>query len=282
MSSEDRADYCVYMHVDKQGVPFYIGSGTLRRAMQKELKNSKTNSSSRGMAYSQKVSELSFDYDVNVVCQNLTKSESIDLEILHYEENKSVIVNKNRPSHIVQINTEEVSLFVKYNPEFKTGLEWIVDIYARGGKGRINASRGTQAGSVMRNRHSTVKISGVSYLCHRVVAAIHNTDINGKIVDHIDGDLLNNKIENLRVTDHKINNRNCAIGSNNKSGKKGVHIGKVNISSYWKENGVHKTKSFSVNKYGYDEAFRLACEYRDSKIKELNEQGAGYTDRHCN
>lgn len=282
MQAEERKDYCVYMHVDKEGTPFYVGSGTIKRAMQKELENSKMNSSCRGIAYSQKVGELNFDYDVNIVCQNLTKSEAIDLEILHYEENKSTIVNKNKPSHIVQIDAAEVSQFVKYNPEFKTGLEWTVDLYAMGDKGRRNAAKGTQAGSVMQGRHSTIKISGVNYLCHRVVAALHNLDITSKIVDHIDGDLSNNRIENLRVTDQKTNNRNCAIGSNNKSGKKGVYIGEVSISAHWKENWVSKTRSFSVNKYGYDEAFRLACEYRDSKIKELNEQGAGYTDRHCN
>jgi hypothetical protein len=33
-------------------------------------------------------------------------------------------------------------------------------------------------------------------------------------------------------------------------------------------------------KYGKEEAFRLAVEWRAARIKELNEQGAGYTERH--
>jgi len=45
-------------------------------------------------------------------------------------------------------------------------------------------------------------------------------------------------------------------------------------------NGRLHTRSFSFNKYGEDEAFRLACEWRKERIKELNEQGAGYTARH--
>ena len=41
-----------------------------------------------------------------------------------------------------------------------------------------------------------------------------------------------------------------------------------------------KSKSFSINKYGKEEAFRLACEARENAIKELNEQGAGYSENH--
>lgn len=41
-----------------------------------------------------------------------------------------------------------------------------------------------------------------------------------------------------------------------------------------------KSKSFSILKYGKEEAFRLACEARENAIKELNEQGAGYSENH--
>ena len=45
-------------------------------------------------------------------------------------------------------------------------------------------------------------------------------------------------------------------------------------------NGEKKTKSFSCNLLGEEQAFKLACEYREQNIRELNEQGAGYTERH--
>ena len=48
----------------------------------------------------------------------------------------------------------------------------------------------------------------------------------------------------------------------------------------WRENDKPKSKRFSINRLGHEEAFRLACEYREQKIRELNEQGAGYTERH--
>ena len=40
------------------------------------------------------------------------------------------------------------------------------------------------------------------------------------------------------------------------------------------------SRCFTISKYGEQEAFRLAYEWREQKIKELNEQGAGYTERH--
>lgn len=51
------------------------------------------------------------------------------------------------------------------------------------------------------------------------------------------------------------------------------------FSAYWYDNKV-KSKSFSTHKYGYEEAFRLACEYRTKMIEELNAQGAGYSPTH--
>ncbi len=49
----------------------------------------------------------------------------------------------------------------------------------------------------------------------------------------------------------------------------------------WKsEDGRARAKNFSVNKYGEDLAFRLACEYRASVIKSLLEQGIFYSYEH--
>jgi hypothetical protein len=47
-----------------------------------------------------------------------------------------------------------------------------------------------------------------------------------KIVDHKDGDSLNNKKENLRICTQTNNMMNKSIMSNNKSGYKGVHFHK--------------------------------------------------------
>ena len=83
--------------------------------------------------------------------------------------------------------------------------------------------------------------------------------------------------------------RNKKMLPTNKSGVTGVHIqdcveGAHRWIASWKvlENGkrVQKSKSFSVNTYGYEMAFDLAVEFRKAMIEELNKQGYGYSDKH--
>lgn len=45
-------------------------------------------------------------------------------------------------------------------------------------------------------------------------------------------------------------------------------------------NGEEIYKSFSINKYGDELAFLAACEFREQQIFLLNQQGAGYSDKH--
>jgi hypothetical protein len=104
------------------------------------------------------------------------------------------------------------------------------------------------------------------------------------IVEHIDGDGLNNKLYNLRLVSKEVNGRNKSKRYNNKTGLMGIHIeqGTGYRASASIPNIGQKSKYFSFLKYGKEEALRLAIEWRTAKLKELNEQGAGYTDRHIN
>ena len=59
---------------------------------------------------------------------------------------------------------------------------------------------------------------------HRVIWEMHNGPIpDGLQIDHIDGNSLNNKIENLRLATHSQNLHNRGAQSNNTTGFKGVH-----------------------------------------------------------
>lgn len=73
--------------------------------------------------------------------------------------------------------------------------------------------------------------------------------------------------------------------SGSSSGVLGVYKIKVDKEdrywmALWDCNGSTKQKYFKIAKYGNEEAFRLACEYRAAMIEQLNSQGAGYTDTH--
>lgn len=78
--------------------------------------------------------------------------------------------------------------------------------------------------------------------------------------------------------------RNQRMQSNNTSGVTGVSFDAPRnlwcASWYDLETGKRMAKSFTVREYGYEEAFRLACAYRENMILHLNEQGAGYSENH--
>lgn len=144
------------------------------------------------------------------------------------------------------------------------------------------------AGMLDSSGYYRVSIRNQKYLVHRVIFSLFNMqkDIESFELDHIDGDKLNNKLDNLRLVTSSTNSRNKrkmwireahSIGVTFESTETGYNRIK---SSWYNMNGRLKTKSFSINKLGIMVAFRDAVAYREKMIKELNEQGAGYTERH--
>jgi hypothetical protein len=90
----------------------------------------------------------------------------------------------------------------------------------------------------------------------------------------------------LRQVTQQLNGRNL---SNTRSNTSVIGVSKIKrkhlnfeqyVASYYDMNGKLKQKEFSTFKTPKEEAFRLACEWRKEQIRLLNEQGAGYTDRH--
>lgn len=65
-------------------------------------------------------------------------------------------------------------------------------------------------------------VRGKNYKVHRIIYEMFN-GFCPKVIDHINGDKLDNRIENLRGCDsNKINLENTSVYSNNKLGVKGV------------------------------------------------------------
>ena len=104
-----------------------------------------------------------------------------------------------------------------------------------------NAKAGSKAGSRFGSRGSkgymTISLNKRTYKYHRIVWDLHHSewaDSNLQI-DHIDGDKLNNGIDNLRLVDARTNNTNPATYRN----------GNLGITNIRKREG-NRTKPYHV------------------------------------
>lgn len=86
-----------------------------------------------------------------------------------------------------------------------------------------NKKAGTISKKKSGNAYLRVWLGDEKYYAHRIIWILLNGAIpDGMEIDHIDGDGLNNKIENLRLVTAAENRKNAPISSKNKTGCTGV------------------------------------------------------------
>lgn len=76
--------------------------------------------------------------------------------------------------------------------------------------------------------------------------------------------------------------RNKGMYTNNKSGVTGVYNqqGKYWVANWYVAPKKQKSRYFSIERYGDELSFLMACEYRQHQIDLLNLAGSGYTENH--
>ena len=114
--------------------------------------------------------------------------------------------------------------------------------------------------------YAATKVLGKRVLMHRMLMGLQIGD--PVIVDHINGDGLDNRRENMRLADPKTNQRNRVRNSNNTTGKSGIYYRPTHgKDGAWMAAGLVDgklvTKTFGCTRRGIDEAKRLAEAWRN-------------------
>lgn len=273
----EQNDRCVYAHKDRNGNIFYIGSGTLKRANTKQLSKTKGRGTCRGSLYSNKVEELNFEYDVEIMYSGLNKESSLVLEsevIIKSIEAGHNIVNKRTATGHLNYAKEFLQKYFYIDESSPTGLRWVTEY----GKYKHKFKRGDVAGgTVPRGDYFRVGLNRESYAVHRVIMALLGYDLSTMVVDHKDGNPTNNKLDNLRVVPQSENLKNLSKRDDNSSGHTGINYSEVskNWKVNWYENGKRFVKCFTVSKYNSKQlALEAAITFRKQVMKDL-----GYLER---
>jgi hypothetical protein len=151
-----------------------------------------------------------------------------------------------KDSTLTQEYIQSVFLYNKGN------LYWKIDKKSNKVKDKI-------AGSLHHTGYINVGLDKQIYLAHRLIFLYHHGYLP-KIIDHIDGNPLNNKIENLREATNYENTINSRIKKGNKSGSKGVH---------WHKQAKKWQVTLKIN--GKQKSFGL---YDDLELADLVSQEA--------
>lgn len=108
---------------------------------------------------------------------------------------------------------EELMLLVSYDPE--SGIfYWL--------KPRRGCTSGSVAGGITSYGYWKISICGKNYLAHRLAWLFTYGNWPHPETDHINGNRIDNRIDNLRLASPSQNQANKAMRKDNKSGVKGV------------------------------------------------------------
>lgn len=274
MTEETLNNRCVYTHKDINGTIRYIGSGTLKRAKSNHPK------SDRGRLYEDFVTKNG-RLIVEIVQYDLNQLDARNLEIILYEKHYPFgnLLNSRKPYKVkTEISKDELNNIIYYDESSPSCLRW--KTYRSS-----NAPVGGVAGGLNLQGYYTVSINRKRYYAHRLVVLLAGiTLFEHNVIDHINGNKSDNRIENLLVTDQNGNSKNRAKPKNNSTGVTGVFYDKRRdqyiAMALHPITKLYSTKHFLISKYG-DDALTIAKEAREDMIRSFNlEFGDIYSERH--
>ena len=114
------------------------------------------------------------------------------------------------------IGFETISKYLRYDAA--TG-----EVFWRMNKGRL-AKEGCLAGNASDGRYIQIEVCGHRFYAHRIAWLLHYGVWPTDLIDHINGDKKDNRIENLRDVNKSLNAHNSRSVSRGISGVKGVYF----------------------------------------------------------
>lgn len=184
---------------------------------------------------------------------------------------------------------EELEKLFYYDETSPSCLRWRINRYAGEFKSVLMASEGDKVGAWAKSPVTesggswNTTISRKKYKVHRIIYKMFYPDFDEALtIDHIDGNPMNNRIENLRAVTHKQNMRNIKKRKDNSSKITGVefyqrpHRSDYFTAGWTDNNGKSVHKSFSVSVHGYEGALIKAIEARTKGL----EDAGGYSESH--
>jgi hypothetical protein len=157
----------------------------------------------------------------------------------------------------VSLTAEELRQTLRYDPE--TGhFTWLVKLSLRGMPGKV---AGWKQKLGTHHIYTLISIRNRSYMAHRLAWLYVHGEWPADLIDHINGDTLDNRIVNLRPATKSLNAANSRLPRDNTSGVKGVSWNKnagkwiANIAVRGKQHylGIYSNKEKAA------EAYRLAA-----------------------
>lgn len=255
-------DYYVYLHKTLDGNLFYVGKGRNKRAWQKSNRSKRWNEvSAQG-------------YLIEMHREGLSEKEALGIENDLIATTHG-LVNKSTFSPIVFSDYAEYFTYDITSPSGLSRTKGVFNgVYEKGKIGHCGHKRTRSSGK----QFWAVKFKNNAVQVHRIIWQLVRGEIpDSLVIDHIDGNSLNNNIDNLRVVTRAINNKNCSKRKNNSTGFNGVYMDRDCFRATWRENEKPRSKRFSINKLGYTLALQEAINWRYMMTvgKDI-----GYTERH--
>lgn len=197
-------------------------------------------------------------YRARIIINGVSKSKSFKTEI----EAKQWYLDQNQK--LSRFNFTEISIEDRIldHTEYRNGKLYYTTNWC-------NVKEGDEVGYTDSKGYLKLMSNGKVYSLHRLIWLKCHGTWPDDVIDHINGNKADNRIENLRDVKPELNNRNTKIYKTNKSGIMGVYRYRSGWRVTFRVN--NKQKCFGVHK----DFFEACCIRKSLEVKHEYHENHG-------